>query len=327
MPEPTIDPEFKSLLPALEPDEYNKLADSLRAEGCRDPILTWRNLVIDGHNRIEICWAESIPFETREMKFDSRDAVMIWMMMTQLGRRNLGTVDRARIAVKLKEKLQKTPRKDGVVNLPPRRSREIAAKNAHVSGRTVEQMEKVVNSSDKTLNAMVDSGDVGIAAAASVASLPTPQRKAIVAAGPAAVKAKAKEIREHTAPAPGKLDHLPEEIRPVFEEAGVFAEMLNHLTQLSKLYNQASGGNIEKDKGKPMACGTALAKDYQRGARMIQELRAFISGREPENICVYCRGENPKRKTCKPCMGGGWSTAFQWRTSTKEQRENAGWNK
>ena len=128
-------------------------------------------------------------------------------------------------------------------------------------------------------------------------------------------------------PAPGEFDHLPEEIRPVFEEAGVFADMLNHLTQLSKLYNQASGGNIERDKGKPMACGTALAKDYQRGAKMIQDLRAFISGRAPENICVYCRGKNPKRKTCKPCAGGGWSTAFQWRTSTKQQREDEGWNK
>ncbi len=131
------------------------------------------------------------------------------------------------------------------------------------------------------------------------------------------------EIRREKAA--GKFDHLPESIRPVFEEAVIFDELLNHLTQASKLFNQISGGNIDRDKGKPMACGTALAKDYQEGAELLKKLRHFISSRKPENVCVYCRGKNPKMKTCTACKGGGWSTAFAWRTATPNQREKENW--
>lgn len=46
-------------------------------------------ILIDGHNRHEICTRHGLPFETRAMVFESRDAVMDWMDANQLGRRNL----------------------------------------------------------------------------------------------------------------------------------------------------------------------------------------------------------------------------------------------
>lgn len=49
----------------------------------------WPCILIDGHNRYEICTRLGIPFETVEMQLDDRDAVMDWMDANQLGRRNL----------------------------------------------------------------------------------------------------------------------------------------------------------------------------------------------------------------------------------------------
>ena len=46
-------------------------------------------VLIDGHNRFEICTRLGIEYDVEEMLFDSRDAVMDWMDANQLGRRNI----------------------------------------------------------------------------------------------------------------------------------------------------------------------------------------------------------------------------------------------
>lgn len=46
-------------------------------------------VLIDGHNRYEICTRNGIEYDVEEMLFDSREDVMDWMDANQLGRRNL----------------------------------------------------------------------------------------------------------------------------------------------------------------------------------------------------------------------------------------------
>lgn len=84
-----IDNEFKSLIPPLTDDEYDGLRDSILSEGCRDALVLWGNTLIDGHNRYEICEKHGIPFKTIQKDFDSRDAVIEWIILNQFGRRNL----------------------------------------------------------------------------------------------------------------------------------------------------------------------------------------------------------------------------------------------
>lgn len=69
MPEFTIDPEFRDLLPRLSPDERERLVTEINANGCRDPLVVWKewNTLIDGHNRYEICTDLDLPFETRRV--------------------------------------------------------------------------------------------------------------------------------------------------------------------------------------------------------------------------------------------------------------------
>jgi N6-adenosine-specific RNA methylase IME4 len=84
-----IDAEFKALIPPLAPDELAQLEANILRDGCRDPLVVWDDILIDGHNRFEICTQHGIQFQTVEMEFEDRDAAMDWMDTNQLGRRNL----------------------------------------------------------------------------------------------------------------------------------------------------------------------------------------------------------------------------------------------
>lgn len=68
-----IDPEFKTLIRPLRKDEYLQLEVNLAVDGCREPIITWNNIIVDGHNRYEICNRLHIPYAIREMPFENRE--------------------------------------------------------------------------------------------------------------------------------------------------------------------------------------------------------------------------------------------------------------
>jgi len=89
MTEIIIDEEFKSILPALDKKTYARLEERLLENGCMHPLTLWGNILIDGYNRYEICTKHDIPFSTVDMEFKTRDAVVIWIILTQISRRNL----------------------------------------------------------------------------------------------------------------------------------------------------------------------------------------------------------------------------------------------
>ena len=87
----TIDPEIEALIPSLKYDEQSKLRESIKAEGCRDPLVIWKdhNILLDGHNRHVICQEMNIQFKTVELEFSDKDHAKLWVLKNQLGRRNL----------------------------------------------------------------------------------------------------------------------------------------------------------------------------------------------------------------------------------------------
>jgi len=106
MTEITIDPDFSSLLMPLTADEKRQLEENIIEHGCRDPLVTWRGILIDGHNRYDICTRHSLPFETVGIDLPDREAVADWMDANQLGRRNL-TPDAFRYLLGRRYKRQK----------------------------------------------------------------------------------------------------------------------------------------------------------------------------------------------------------------------------
>jgi len=89
MQEIIIDEEFKFLLPPLDKTTYTWLEENILQHGCREPLVLWEGILIDGHNRYEISKKHDVPFKTVSMEFDSREDVVIWMISTQVSRRNL----------------------------------------------------------------------------------------------------------------------------------------------------------------------------------------------------------------------------------------------
>jgi len=85
----SIDKDFECLIPPISEDEYNQLEKNILAEGCRDPLVTWNGVIIDGHNRYAICTEHGIEFKVHEMKFNERYEAVNWIIDNQLGRRNL----------------------------------------------------------------------------------------------------------------------------------------------------------------------------------------------------------------------------------------------
>jgi hypothetical protein len=84
-----IDEEFKSLLPALDTETYTLLEENIIENGCRDSLILWNDVLIDGHNRYEICLKHGLPFNTVQKEFSTREDALIWIISTQVSRRNL----------------------------------------------------------------------------------------------------------------------------------------------------------------------------------------------------------------------------------------------
>lgn len=111
MKELKVDKEFKTLIPPLSNEEYKQLEENIKKDGCRDAIITWNNIIIDGHNRYEICQRNNLPYKTSEIKFSDREEAIEWMLMNQLGRRNLNDFQRNEVALKFQEVIAKQMKK------------------------------------------------------------------------------------------------------------------------------------------------------------------------------------------------------------------------
>ncbi|AFZ01226.1 hypothetical protein [Calothrix sp. PCC 6303] len=86
-----IDAEFKNLIPPLSSEEKLQLEANLKEFGCLDPLIVWQgeDILLDGHNRYEICIREQIPYNIVEIDITDREAALSWIANHQLGRRNI----------------------------------------------------------------------------------------------------------------------------------------------------------------------------------------------------------------------------------------------
>lgn len=182
MSELIIDPEFRDVIPQLSSEEYNTLEDSIKKEGCRESIITWNGIIIDGHNRYNICKKNNIPYNTMEskIKLETREDVIDWMYSNQLGRRNLTDENRTYIIGKQYE-VRKKKKEDNLKQNSPIPQNEgsiknetetakIIAKEQNTSRSTVERAAEyaravdtvVKNVGDDSLKQKILNGEVKI---------------------------------------------------------------------------------------------------------------------------------------------------------------------
>lgn len=103
-----IDPELNDVLPELSEEDYSALEKSLLTDGFKGaPIMVWGDVIVDGHNRYEICNKHHIPFEVKNIDFENKEDAMRWMVRQQIGRRNLTPMQRISISEKFRPFFEK----------------------------------------------------------------------------------------------------------------------------------------------------------------------------------------------------------------------------
>ena len=109
---PRVDQEFKSLIPPLLEEEREQLEQNILSKRkCHDAIILWNGIIIDGHNRYEICMQHGIEFKVEELPLASREEAKIWVLANQLGRRNLTDAMRIEVALLKADMLRKKAQK------------------------------------------------------------------------------------------------------------------------------------------------------------------------------------------------------------------------
>ena len=99
-----IDEGLKAYIDPLTPDEHESLERSNLAEGCRDSLVVWGDLLIDGHNRYGICRKHGLPYNTvQATQFKNMDDVHLWMIDQHLGRRSVSDFQRGVLALRKRE--------------------------------------------------------------------------------------------------------------------------------------------------------------------------------------------------------------------------------
>ncbi|MGY0195290.1 plasmid replication/partition related protein [Leptothrix sp. BB-4] len=235
-PRIVIDPEIQAYIDPLTADEHDALERSLVTEGCRDALVLWGELLVDGHNRYGICQKHGLPFRTvQNTRFRSVEDVKLWMIEQHLGRRSLTDFQRGELALRQRQivaarrerQLQEAASSTSaaaadeapwdVDGAPPAaadastassattaapiapsalKSREELARAARLSTAQVAMIEKIHQQAAPEVVAAVRAGELSISAAAAVATLPAEEQVAAASGGKDELKQAAKRARE-----------------------------------------------------------------------------------------------------------------------------------
>ncbi len=220
-----VNEELKAYIDPLTPDEHDALERSILAEGCRDALVLWGDVLVDGHNRYGICQKHGLPFQTvQNTHFQSMEDVHLWMIDQHLGRRSVSDFQRGVLALRKREIVAdrraraaaafvaSAPAEESQAEADPStdaatattsvapaedlNSREAIARAARLSSSQVVMIEKIQKQAAPELVAAVKSGTISLNAAAAVATLPAEEQVAAAVAGKDELKQAAKRVRE-----------------------------------------------------------------------------------------------------------------------------------
>ena len=226
-------PELKAYIDPLTPDEHDALERSILAEGCRDALVLWGDVLVDGHNRYGICQQHGLPFQTvQNTRFQSMEDVHLWMIDQHLGRRSVSEFQRGVLALKKREiiaerraqaaaavvaaKAEAAQSPEGeapwegdtdpvvakalasVPKVPDDAldTREALARAARLTAAQVKAIEAIHQNAAPEVVAAVKSGELSLNAAAVVATLSVEEQQAAAAGGAQDLKQAAKRVRE-----------------------------------------------------------------------------------------------------------------------------------
>jgi 16S rRNA G966 N2-methylase RsmD len=189
-----IDPEFHSLIPPLSDEEFVQLEQNLIDEGCRDSLVVWKemDILVDGHNRFEICERHKIPYKVHKISLPDRHTAMVWTIKNQVGRRNLSETQRAMCAARLAN----LERGDNQHTAIAGTSQKDVAKLFNVSEDSIGRAKAVLATRSTELIEACDKDQIAVSAAAEIATLPTEVHADVIASGKKGISAAVNQIKK-----------------------------------------------------------------------------------------------------------------------------------
>ena len=114
----TIDAELRSLIAPLTPQEFELLKSQIFEQGCLQPLCVWKandgqRILLDGHNRYQICTEYNLYYNTVNVRLASRQHAKLWILQHQAGRRNLSDDQRAVVWNEIREQRSKIASEEG----------------------------------------------------------------------------------------------------------------------------------------------------------------------------------------------------------------------
>ncbi|RKJ99483.1 plasmid replication/partition related protein [Alicycliphilus denitrificans] len=228
-----VQPELKAYIDPLTPDEHDALERSILEEGCRDALVLWGNVLVDGHNRYGICKKHGLPFKTvQNTRFQNMEDVHLWMIDQHLGRRSVSEFQRGVLALRKREIIAErraaaaaavVAAKAEAGQLPEAQApwegdtdpvvakalasvpkvpedaldtREALARAARLTAAQVKMIEAIHQNAAPEVVAAVKSGELSLNAAAVVATLPVDEQKSVAAGGAQELKQAARRVRD-----------------------------------------------------------------------------------------------------------------------------------
>jgi DNA modification methylase len=143
-----IDDEIKNRLWKLNDTEQENLKQSIVNEGCRESLILWNNILIDGHNRYQICKDNNIEFTTISKIFNNKNEVLKWIDTNQLSRRNLLDWQRDIILGRLSKQNKLSEGNSQLRQNVLVGSQQTLANDLNVSTKTLQRNEKFVDAYD-----------------------------------------------------------------------------------------------------------------------------------------------------------------------------------
>jgi ParB family chromosome partitioning protein len=186
-----VNNSFRALIPPLSAEERAQLEANLLADGCREPLALWGDVLLDGHNRYEICTRLGIDYRVVQVEaIQTESDATLWIVRNQLGRRNISDYVRAELALVAKLLIEAKARANqqggqgGVLlrenSHEATRTDETLADMAGVSSNTIRKVERIAQQGDDKLKELARSDDVSIHLASQVLALPEEEQQQAV---------------------------------------------------------------------------------------------------------------------------------------------------
>lgn len=299
------------------------LKASIEEDGCLDPLYCWGDILIDGHNRFEICRELGKPYKVRRLKFESRYQAIEWVIRRQLGRRNATDEQKAYYRGKQQQAQKQAEGRPPIKRAHNEpvfgRTADIVAREHGVSPATVKRDVQFAVAVDMLADASPDAKAAiltGVVKSTrkdiqAVSELPTKERKMAAKAIASGDVATVKEALEAVWPDEEKVEEPPKDetgrkLPTHLVAAFSFAEKFDEARRQFNAAKKIVGELLDSPAG-VFLDGNQLRADLANARRGLMQ--------SPYAICPLCKG-----KGCEPCRQSGWMPKLVYDNVPKDKR-------